>query len=151
MPAQRWHAQVKARKPSQMSILRIISRLLPGRGPKFRQRGTHQSVPTRLPPEEADRQIRPEERRVFGEDEWDGHRVNGSKETVRIEWLMKHHLVHVADGNWTTLHRDPLDGRFWERTYPHGERHGGGPPMLQMISAEEARQWYVLSSETSDP
>ncbi len=55
----------------------------------------------------------------------------------RIEWLTSAVLEKVADspdhGAWETLYRDPADGRLWERTYPQGELHGGGPPRLTEV------------------
>ncbi len=51
---------------------------------------------------------------------------------------------HPEDGGWTTLFRDPRDGRFWERTYPQSHLHGGGPPALHYLSATEARLRYRL-------
>ncbi len=68
----------------------------------------------------------------------------------RIEWLVVTTLREVArDGTgWFTLFVDPSDGRLWERSYPHSEMHGGGPAMLQAISAERAtsRVWPKLST-----
>lgn len=33
----------------------------------------------------------------------------------------------VERGNWNSLHRCRVCGRFWIVEYPFGERHGGGP------------------------
>jgi hypothetical protein len=61
----------------------------------------------------------------------------------RIETITKLWLVRVGAGDgWSTLWRDPNDGRFWERTYPEGHMHGGGPPALKVISESEARDKY---------
>jgi hypothetical protein len=65
----------------------------------------------------------------------------------RIEQLIvDNHLKQIAVSKqwraWETLFQDPEDGRYWERTYPEGELQGGGPPRLQCISAEEAKQKY---------
>jgi immunity protein 27 of polymorphic toxin system len=64
----------------------------------------------------------------------------------RIDWLIAHHLQKVADnpqsGAWETLYRDPDADRYWERTYPQGEMHGGGPPQLQRLTFQEARKKY---------
>ncbi|MBL8289688.1 MAG: hypothetical protein JNL85_17025 [Rubrivivax sp.] len=66
----------------------------------------------------------------------------------RIEALVEQVLERVAEqpdeGGWTTLFRDPRDGRFWERTYPEGEAHGGGPPALQNLSAADVMSRYQL-------
>jgi hypothetical protein len=81
-----------------------------------------------------------------------GDRVSGDnglqadETTKRIEWLVSSVLDKIADspksGAWETLFRDPEDGRFWERTYPRGELHGGGPPKLTCISREQACAKY---------
>ena len=65
----------------------------------------------------------------------------------RIEHLIANDLVEVgsADGGWSKLYRDPVDGRFWELTYPESEIHGGGAPMLKHISPEIAAQKYNAS------
>ena len=62
----------------------------------------------------------------------------------RIEWLVATTLREVVrDGSgWFTLFIDPSDGRLWERSYPQSEMHGGGPAMLQAISAERATSRY---------
>lgn len=66
----------------------------------------------------------------------------------RIEALVERVLVRVAEhpeeGGWSTLFRDPRDGRYWERTYPQGHLHGGGPPALHNLSAADAKLRYKL-------
>jgi hypothetical protein len=66
----------------------------------------------------------------------------------RIESLVQCYLEHVAEhpqeGGWRTLFRDPGDGRMWERTYPDSQMHGGGPPLLRFIPAEEAKIEFKL-------
>jgi hypothetical protein len=73
-------------------------------------------------------------------------KVRADATCERIAWLLSRHLQKVADsaqwGAWETLYRDPDDGRYWERTYPQGEMHGGGPPQLICLTVEEARQKY---------
>jgi hypothetical protein len=75
----------------------------------------------------------------------DGH-ARADATCERIEWLIAHHLQKIADspqsGHWKTLYRDPDDGRHWERTYPHGEMHGGGPPQLKSLTIQEASEKY---------
>lgn len=66
----------------------------------------------------------------------------------RIEWLVDHHLKKIAhspqSGAWETLYRDPENGRYWEKTYPKGEMHGGGPPALVCLTADEAVRKYGI-------
>ena len=60
----------------------------------------------------------------------------------RINFLIAHHLKHLAGGGWETLYQDPNDGRYWELIYPEGEIHGGGPPRLRLLSGEQAEAKY---------
>ena len=73
-------------------------------------------------------------------------KVHGDAICERIKWLLAHHLQKVADsprwGVWKTLDRDPDDGRYWERTYPQSELHGGLPPELRVLATEDSRQKY---------
>jgi hypothetical protein len=64
----------------------------------------------------------------------------------RIEVLVQSELVFVARdwSGWETLYVDVGDGRYWERTFPQGERHGGGPQMLRFIDYEDAVHKYQL-------
>ena len=55
---------------------------------------------------------------------------------------------------WDVLFRDPTDGRLWELIYPQSEPHGGGPPQLRCLTADEARQKYgvhVVQAEAERP
>jgi hypothetical protein len=62
----------------------------------------------------------------------------------RIIALTKSHLQEIGRdaSGWNTLYRDPTDGRYWELRYPQSELHGGGPPELRYLTAEQARQTY---------
>jgi Immunity protein 27 len=77
-----------------------------------------------------------------------GH-MRGDAVSERIEWLITHHLTKIASspqsGGWETLYRDPRDGRYWERTYPRSEMHGGGPPELVCLAAGEAEKKYGIT------
>lgn len=53
---------------------------------------------------------------------------------------------HPEDGGWTSLYRDPRDGRLWEKTFPESHMHGGGPPALTTISNDVARIVYKLGA-----
>jgi hypothetical protein len=74
------------------------------------------------------------------------NQVRGDATCERIQWLMTHHLKKIANykesGGWETLFQDPDDGRFWERTYPQSEMHGGGPPALKCLSKDQAKAKY---------
>lgn len=77
-----------------------------------------------------------------------GGHVVADPAAKRIETLIREHLHRIAmspDG-WSALFRDPDDGRLWERAYPHSEMHGGGPPKLEIISADAARLRYRIET-----
>jgi hypothetical protein len=64
----------------------------------------------------------------------------------RIRSLVDGYLQRLAvtsDG-WETLYRDPADGRYWEKTYPHGEMHGGGHASLRVLAVAAAREKYGI-------
>ncbi len=72
--------------------------------------------------------------------------VRGDDTCERIKWLTQSYLVQVAysrdGGGWETLFQDPGDGRLWERTYPRGEMHGGGPPRLSLLTPDQVAIRY---------
>lgn len=73
-----------------------------------------------------------------------GSEVIADAVAARIEWLTREVLEPLANDSsgWETLFRDPNDGRLWERTFPHSEMHGGGPPRLRAISVGDAAAKY---------
>ena len=73
-----------------------------------------------------------------------GSSIVGDATCKRIEVLVAQQLVELcrAENGWSTLYRDPNDGRLWEHTYPQSHMHGGGPPALHCLSAAEARATY---------
>jgi len=73
-----------------------------------------------------------------------GSSVVGDATCERIAWLVAERLQEVARdaSGWFTLFRDPSDGRLWERSYPQGHMHGGGPPRLTLITMAQARLRY---------
>jgi hypothetical protein len=73
----------------------------------------------------------------------DGENVR-SPVALRIDHLIAHDLIEIgsADGGWSTLYRDPADGRYWELTYPMSYMHGGGPRSLTLVSDAVAAQKY---------
>lgn len=88
---------------------------------------------------------RPNETELIGQWIKDGDRVTGDETCHRINYLVEHYLKKIGFseyGAWETLYQDPEDGRYWERIYPHGEWHGGGPPALINLSEDEAKKKY---------
>ena len=94
------------------------------------------------------RRPRPDETEIVGQWTLKRGRFVASFECHRIQALAECRFEHVANdpesGGWDSLYRDPRDNRYWERTYPHSEMHGGGPPTLRVIDAELARRKYRL-------
>jgi len=66
----------------------------------------------------------------------------------RIEWLVEDRLEKICTdpSGWDLLLRDPRDGRLWERTYPQSELHGGGPPMLKVVTLAVAKSKYGVDA-----
>jgi hypothetical protein len=62
----------------------------------------------------------------------------------RINQLITTHLEKLGSdfSGWSSLYRDPDDGRLWELTYPHSEWQGGGPPELRCLTTDEAKAKY---------
>lgn len=62
----------------------------------------------------------------------------------QIDQLIASHLKTIGhdESGWFTLFRDMRDGQLWERSYPLSQMHGGGPPRLARISADEAATRY---------
>jgi hypothetical protein len=88
--------------------------------------------------------IKPSETVLTGQWILQGGRPVADDVCSRILALTKSYLVEVARdaSGWNALYRDPNDGRYWELSYPQGELHGGGPPQLRCLTADEARQKY---------
>ena|ERR1700760_563278 len=94
--------------------------------------------------------LKPHETDLVGGWIFDGKHVSADPVQSRIYYLITHSLEQVAvspeSGGWETLYRDPSDGRFWERTYPQSELHGGGPMRLINISAADAVKKYHIDT-----
>jgi hypothetical protein len=90
--------------------------------------------------------LQPNEIEIRGEWLDGGGKGIGDAACDRIEWLVNMRLERLASDatGWETLYRDPSSGRLWEHTYPHGQYHGGAPPILQGISATDAESKYGI-------
>jgi hypothetical protein len=90
--------------------------------------------------------LEPHETELVGKWVAESGQVRADGTTARIEWLTSDYLRKVVasmqSGGWDTLFQDPNDGRYWERIYPQSYMHGGGPPMLRLISIEQAKAKY---------
>ena len=94
------------------------------------------------------KELQPDETMLTGSWVQESWSVKGDDICQRIEWLIKSHLKFLAKDStgWETLYRDSKDDRLWERTYPRGEMHGGGPPQLKMMSKEQASAKYNITT-----
>lgn len=79
---------------------------------------------------------------------FDGTANRADSVCERIHWLtakcLKKLAVSPQWGDWEVLYLDPVDGRYWELTYPEGNLQGGGPPQLKTLPIDEAKQKYGL-------
>lgn len=88
--------------------------------------------------------LQPWETELVGAAVRDGTGVRADATWGRIGRLISGVLRRVADGpdGWSILYRDPQDGRYWELDYPQSELHGGGPPRLRLLSADDVEERY---------
>lgn len=91
--------------------------------------------------------IGPAEREIRGRWSTAGGKVEEDANCQRIDQLVTSALREIArdSSGWDVLYIDPADGRHWELTYPESDLHGGGPPMLRFLTAEEARSKYGVA------
>lgn len=70
-------------------------------------------------------------------------RATEYKGEAAYEFIERHGLRELAsaDWGWSTLYRGPAD-HLWEKTYPQSHQHGGGPPLLHVVSEKEAKEKY---------
>ena len=96
--------------------------------------------------------INPDETEIRGRWEMAGLKVEGDVNVRRIQTLIETYLKTVAhdETGWETLYVEPNGQRFWELAYPRSDLHGGGPPMLRSLSAQEAREKYGDAAASAD-
>jgi len=65
----------------------------------------------------------------------------------RVDYLVNEGFVRLAvdASGWLTLYQDPLDGRYWELSYPESGQSGGGAPKLTVLTREDADEKYKLA------
>ena len=64
--------------------------------------------------------------------------------TIKIDYLKNNLMLVVAysDDGWSTLLRDPNDGRLWELIYDDSGFHGAGAPSLIHLTLDNAKNKY---------
>lgn len=84
------------------------------------------------------------EKKLIGKWVYDTYSVHKDEVSERIEWLINNQLKQIGTdkSGWDILYIDPNDNRLWELIYPESEMQGGGPPMLNCISKDEAKKKY---------
>lgn len=91
-------------------------------------------------------QICPEESEIRGGWRERGGKIIADENCRRIEELLSsgslREVGRSPDG-WDTLFGLESDGSLWERTYPHSEMHGGGPPLLRRVFPEDIAGKYA--------
>jgi hypothetical protein len=94
--------------------------------------------------------LQPHETDLLGKWIFCGTQVEGDETCKRIKWLVAEKLQEIKtdDSGWDVLYRDPVDGRYWELTYPQSHMHGGGPPRLTHLSIEQAKTKYYNGEPT---
>jgi len=68
----------------------------------------------------------------------------------RINYLIDEVLTYLStdSSGWEKLFKDPADGRLWELTHPNSDWHGGGPKVLVLISAQDAKSKYNIQTNS---
>ncbi len=97
--------------------------------------------------DESNASLQPREIQLIGEFVAVANHVEADSTCKRIAYLVANELRQIAadESGWEQLFLDPNDGRLWERTYPHGDRQGGGPPMLRHVVLEAITEKYKLN------
>lgn len=75
--------------------------------------------------------------------------VVGDDTCALVREMVAQKLKRLAerDGGWRVLFWDPYEDVYWELTYPESDLHGGGPPELSELSAEQVAAAYPEASE----
>ncbi|WP_270729636.1 Imm27 family immunity protein [Shimia sp. Alg240-R146] len=75
-----------------------------------------------------------------------GSSIVADQTELEIERRMREDLqqVSASDDGWELLFVDPLDGTYWELTFPQSSMHGGGPKLLSPVPFLLAQTKYGL-------
>jgi len=88
--------------------------------------------------------IQPHETKIQGAHFLKNGKIVADDNCDRIEHLIKNYLEYIKtdEAGWNILYQEPSNGRYWEKTFPQSESHGGGAPSLHSITIDEARLKY---------
>ena len=92
--------------------------------------------------------ISPDEESIVGSWVAKDQGIEADESCLRIGKLISDELKVITTDDWCGLYQDPVDGRYWELTYPQSEMHGGGPPKLTHIDYADAKKKYGLKLES---
>lgn len=92
--------------------------------------------------------LQPYETDLIGDWVVNGTQIEGDEACKRISWLVaeKIHEIATDASGWDVLFLDPVDGKYWELTYPQSHMHGGGPPRLTNLSVEQVKEKYKINA-----
>ena len=65
---------------------------------------------------------------------------NRAEEYLRINCVE----ITTDESGWITLFQDKLTKEFWLRTFPDSHLHGGGLPLLTLLSESDAKEKFQL-------
>jgi hypothetical protein len=90
-----------------------------------------------------------DETELVGQWLFKGPKIIADTMCERIERLIADYLVSLGsdESGWDSLYRDPHTGKLWELTWPRSDLHGGGPPQLRCVNADEVRSKYGAVTE----
>jgi len=73
-----------------------------------------------------------------------GSKVEKDSGWMRIEWLLKNRLESVtqAEDERGALYRNPVDETLWHYYLVAPSMEGGGPPALERVSEDRARELF---------
>ncbi len=89
----------------------------------------------------------PEEKVIVSRWVFENGKIHEDFNCERVKKLIASYLelIMVAPDVWTSLYRDPEDGRLWETVYFEPGAQAGGPKSLQRIESEGIRKKYGLN------
>ena len=47
--------------------------------------------------------------------------------------------VATDESGWDILYKEKSSNKYWELTYPNSEMHGGGEPLVSLLSLEDVK------------
>lgn len=54
--------------------------------------------------------------------------------------------IKIDPKDWSILYQCRECGSFWEKYYPYGEHHGGGPASIRKVTKEQAKEKYAINA-----